>query len=62
MHQQPIGKISIAGDVQFKRIPFHQMPVHDNPHAAVVVRRHDAYKQNSRPPIHQLTGDWWDRV
>ena len=47
MHQKVIGKVGVAGDVQFKRIVLHQLPVHHNAHTAIVFRRYDAYQQNT---------------
>jgi hypothetical protein len=44
MHQQVFSKIGIAGNMQFEWISLHQMPMHDNPPATVIVRRGDGYQ------------------
>jgi hypothetical protein len=44
MDQQAIRKIRIACHMQFKRAPLYQMSVHNDPHPAVIVRRHNAHE------------------
>ena len=53
MHKKVIGKVCVAGDVQFKRTTLHQLPVHDDAHTAVVAGRHDAHEQNADFQPHQ---------
>lgn len=44
--QQVVGKVRVAGHMQFKGIPFDEVPVHDDPDTAVISRRNDADEEN----------------
>ena len=46
MNQKIAGEIGIAGHVQLKWAALHQMPVHDDPHSAVIPWRHDANQKD----------------
>jgi hypothetical protein len=44
MDKQAIRKIRIAGNMELKGCPLDQVPVHNNPHPAVIMRRHNAHE------------------
>ena len=46
MYEKAVIKVRVTGNVQFKWITLHQLPVHDNAHPEVVLRGHNAYQQN----------------
>src|SRR6266511_3853664 len=46
--EEVVGKVCVAGDVQFKRITLHQLSVHNNSDATVVPWRNYADQKNSR--------------
>src|SRR5207248_4646035 len=53
MHQKAVLKVSVTSHMQFERVSFHQMAVHDDAHATIVPWRNNAYQQD--PKLFHLT-------
>src|SRR5438034_11107353 len=56
MHQKVVGKVSVAGNVQFKRIPLHQVPMQHDENTAIIFGRNNANEQNATFCCHRELG------